>query len=121
MIVIYMDGHSLTVTGHAGYTKSGNDIICAAVSALTQGLIHSLMELTKDEISFQMRDGYIRLEHGNLSEQGRLLMDSFFIAISDIQETYGDQYVLIGDPKGPEDAECPKTLHEICRRTLSGR
>lgn len=95
MIVVNIASNGLTVDGHAGYAETGNDIICAAVSALAQGLIHSLKALTEDRISYQIRDGHIDLKYENLSEQGRLLIDSFFIAVSDTQITYGDRYVKI--------------------------
>lgn len=95
MIVVNITQTGLTVGGHAGYAETGNDIICAAVSALAQGLIHSLEALTDDRISYQIRDGHIGMQYENLSEQGKLLIDSFFIAVSDIQMTYGDQYVKI--------------------------
>ena len=95
MIVVNITQTGLTVDGHAGYAKTGNDIICAAVSALAQGLIHSLDALTDDRISYQIRDGHIGIEYENLSEKGKLLIDSFFIAVSDIQMTYGEKYVKI--------------------------
>ncbi len=38
-------GVRLTVDGHAGYAKHGEDIVCSAVSALTETLIARLMEL----------------------------------------------------------------------------
>ena len=95
MIVVNITQTGLTVDGHAGYAQPGNDIICAAVSALAQGLIHSLDALTDDRISYQIRDGHIGIEYENLSEQGKLLIDSFFIAVSDIQMTYGEKYVKI--------------------------
>ena len=53
MIAIKVTKNGLTVDGHAGYAKAGNDIICAAVSVLAQGLIHSLDALTEDEIIIQ--------------------------------------------------------------------
>lgn len=95
MIVVKITQTGLTVDGHAGYAKTGNDIICAAVSALAQGLIHSLDALTDDRISYQIRDGHIDIKYENLSEQGKLLIDSFFIAVSDTQLTYGGKYVQI--------------------------
>ena len=95
MIVVNITQTGLTVDGHAGYAETGNDIICAAISALAQGLIHSLEALTDDRIFYQIRDGHIGINYENLSEQGKLLIDSFFIAVSDIQMTYGDQYVKI--------------------------
>lgn len=95
MIVVNITQTGLTVDGHAGYAETGNDIICAAVSALAQGLIHSLDALTDDRISYQIRDGHIDIKYENLSERGKLLIDSFFIAVSDTQITYGNQYVKI--------------------------
>lgn len=95
MIVVNIAQTDLAVDGHAGYAETGNDIICAAVSALAQGLIHSLDALTDDKISYRVMDGHIDIEYENLSEQGKLLIDSFFIAVSDTQITYEDQYVKI--------------------------
>ena len=36
--------YKLTLTGHAEYDKSGNDIVCAAISALVQTLAYSVVE-----------------------------------------------------------------------------
>ena len=95
MIAVNITRTGLTVDGHAGYAETGNDIICAAVSALAQGLVHSLEALTDDRISYRVMDGHIDIEYENLSEQGRLLIDSFFIAVSAVQATYGNEYVHI--------------------------
>ena len=95
MITVTITNHGLTVDGHAGYAKTGNDIICAAVSALTQGLAHALRALTEDPVTCQISDGHIDIHYRDLSERGTLLIDSFFLAVSDIQLTYGERYVSI--------------------------
>lgn len=95
MIVVNFTQDGLTVDGHAGYAEAGKDIICAAISALTQGLIYSLESLTDDRISYKIASGHVDIKHENLSEQGKLLIDSFFIAVSDIQLSYGQKYVKI--------------------------
>ena len=95
MIVVTITRDGLTVDGHAGYAETGNDIICAAVSALAQGLIHSMESLTDDRISYRIASGHVDIKYKNLSEQGKLLIDSFFIAVSDIQLSYGEKYVRI--------------------------
>lgn len=64
---------------YAGYAEIGNDIICAAVSALTQGLVHSLKALTNDEISYRIAGGHVDIEYKDLSERGCLLVDSFLL------------------------------------------
>ena len=95
LIVVSVKKEGITVDGHAGYAKTGNDIICAAVSVLSQSLIHSMEALTSDRISYRMTDGHIDIKYKNLSERGKLLVDSFFIAICDISNTYGTDYVKI--------------------------
>ena len=95
MITVTITKCGLTVDGHAGYAETGKDIICAAVSALTQGLIHALQALTEDQITYQITDGHMDIHYRDLSERGMLLIDSFFLAVSDIQLTYGERYVLI--------------------------
>lgn len=95
MIVVKIRENSLSIDGHAGYAEFGKDIVCAAVSALAQGLLHSLDALTDDEISTEAESGHVKIEYGNLSEQGKLLIDSFFIAVSAIQDAYGEEYVQI--------------------------
>ena len=77
--------NKVIINGHAGYDDFGKDIVCAAVSSLTQGLIHSLKALTDDEISYRVASGHAEIMYKDLSERGKLLVDSFFIAVSDIQ------------------------------------
>lgn len=95
MIVVNVSTTGITVDGHAGFAEVGKDIICAAVSALIQGLIHSLESLTDDEISYHIENGHIDINYENLSERGCLLVDSFFISVSDIQDAYGIEYVQV--------------------------
>lgn len=95
MIKIEIGLNRLEVKGHAGYAKKGNDIVCAAISALSLGLAHSLEALTDSEISHEISSGYLKIEYKNLSEQGKLLIDSFFIIVSDIQCAYGSKYIEI--------------------------
>lgn len=95
LIVIRTTEDGLRIDGHAGYAKTGNDIVCAAVSALAQGLAHSLEVLTDDPVSCRISEGHMEILYGSLSEAGKLLTGSFFIAVRDIQATYGEDYVRI--------------------------
>lgn len=93
MIVVKVTRNGLIVEGHAGYAETGKDIICAAVSALTQTLIAGIESLTDDRISYEIKPGKVNIVYGNLSKQAQLLVDSFFIGISEIITAYGDKYV----------------------------
>lgn len=106
MITVIRSDHGLTVDGHAGFAETGNDIICAAVSVLAQGLIHALSDLTKEEILYNVRNGHIEIFYRDLSEQGKLLIDSFFLSIGDIQQTYGEKFVTVYLAPDGRKTEC---------------
>lgn len=94
MIVVKVTLNGITVDGHAGYAKPGKDIVCAGVSMLTQNLINSIEALTKDVISYKVAPAQIHIDYRDLSEQSKLLIDSFFIGVSEIQRAY-PKYVQV--------------------------
>ena len=71
----------VTVSGHANYAASGEDIICAAVTALSITLFKSLTDLTEDKIEYDIQPGRVDIKYGDLSEKAKTLVDSFFIGI----------------------------------------
>lgn len=95
MIAVKVTNTEITVDGHAGYAEKGKDIVCASVSVLTWNLIRSIQALTSDKIEYNVSDGHVNIKYENLSSRGKLLVDSFFIGISEIEESYGSQYISI--------------------------
>ena len=95
MIEVRVDSGGVSVKGHSGYAPPGKDIVCAAVSALTLNLIKSIECLTKDRISYMVNTGDVSITYGDLSESAKLLIDSFFIGISRIEEQYPDNIRLL--------------------------
>lgn len=90
MIAVSVRKDKITVSGHAGYAEAGKDIVCAGVTALTMSLVKSLNDLTEDKIECEISPGRVDIHYGNLSEAGKLLVDSFFIGICLIAEEYPD-------------------------------
>lgn len=56
------DYQGFTCSGHAGYAAYGEDIVCAAVSALVINTINSLEEITGEEmeVTAEENSGLIR-------------------------------------------------------------
>lgn len=94
MIEVGLRKDGIMISGHAGYAPTGSDIVCAGVTALTQELIRSMEGLTDDRIETDIGSGMASIQFGDLSEKGRLLIDSFFIGICMIAEEFPD-YVRI--------------------------
>lgn len=89
MISIQITEHGIQMSGHAQCKGSdGIDRACAAVSALTCNLINSLMELTGDRIRADTESGMAIIEWEKLSDKGKLLVDSWFLGMTDINREY---------------------------------
>lgn len=88
MIEVRIRPERIKISGHAGYAEPGKDIVCAAVTALTQTLIQSIENLTDDKIECRISPGKVEVEYGNLSEKSKTLVDSFFIGICLIAEEF---------------------------------
>lgn len=85
----------ISVKGHAGYAPHGQDIVCAAVSTLVQNLVVSIAELTTDEIQYEIQPGSVEIKYRNLTAEAQLLVDSFFIGIRLIADTYPNNVQLV--------------------------
>lgn len=94
MIAVSVRKDKIEINGHAGYAEAGKDIVCAGVTTLTQTLIRSMQELTKDKIEYEVSPGRADIHYGNLSEGGMLLVDSFFIGVCLIANEF-PEYVRI--------------------------
>lgn len=88
MIAVSVRLDGITVSGHAGYDEHGRDIVCAGVTALVQALIRSMEDLTEDKFQYELSPGWADIKYRDLSESGKLLVDSFFIGICEIVEEF---------------------------------
>lgn len=88
MIVVSVREDGISIRGHASFAESGKDIVCAGVSALTQTLVRSMQDLTNDRIKYEVSPGRADIYYRNLSNAGRLLVDSFFVGICLIADEY---------------------------------
>lgn len=88
MIEVRRHSDGIKITGHAKYAEPGKDIVCAGISTLAQTLIQSIEDLTKDNIQYDLSPGRVDIKHGDLSKQGQLLIDSFFVGVNLIADEY---------------------------------
>ena len=84
-----------TCMGHAGFARSGNDIVCAAISVLVINTLNSIEELAKEEIIAQSdeKKGYIECHFPDeINDKTKLLMDSMVMGLKEIKRNYGKKY-----------------------------
>lgn len=85
-------------SGHAGYAESGQDIVCAAVSALVINTMNSIEKFTSDTFEYQEDESKGQIDFrivSGLSKESGLLLNSLFLGLQGIQEDYGRQYIKI--------------------------
>ncbi len=85
------------MTGHSGYSKYGEDIVCAAVSALAINTVNSIQELTNDviEVEYKNEGGFLSCilsnsKGNNNSKEALILLRSLELGITSIQKDYKD-------------------------------
>lgn len=89
MITVKITRSSIHMFGHACRKSPGGiDRVCAAVSALTCNLINSLKDLTGDRIRAETASGRTVIKWEDLSDGGKLLVDSWFLGLTDINREY---------------------------------
>lgn len=106
MIKITITNDILSVEGHAkdrvdGFppTKTETEA-CAAITALTQGLLYSIINVTDNDISghYEINHGHMKLSNINkYDEKGRLLVDAFIVSVRFVEDGYPMQIKVIDE------------------------
>ena len=83
--------------GHAEYADPGQDIVCAAVSALIITTVNSLDAFTDEKIEVGEDDGYVSIHFKTNpnTERGKLLMDSLILGLTEIEHSYNNRYLTV--------------------------
>ena len=81
------DRFLLTVNGHAGYSRSGDDIICAAVSGIVYALVGYLANECEGVRISALRQGLASVECGS---DGDAAMRMAYIGLLQLAITYPD-------------------------------
>ena len=104
--------HGISFLGHAGLAndyQEGQELVCAAVSALTLNMANSVEHFTEDqfEADEDEQSGMFRFRFtGTISPEAALLMNSLVLGLEDIEETYGEPYIKgVGSTKNGRDSE----------------
>ena len=78
------------IEGHAGYAEEGEDIVCAAISALAVNTVNSINELTGDTIDVDMDEEEGYMDASFFGEQSgpeaQLLLKSLALGLQNLEE-----------------------------------
>ena len=79
------------------YKRQGQDIVCAAVSALIITTVNSLEKFTEEQIEAEADEGYVSIHFKTNpnTEHGKLLMDSLILGLTEIEHSYNNRYLTV--------------------------
>ncbi|MDL2235084.1 ribosomal-processing cysteine protease Prp [Christensenellaceae bacterium OttesenSCG-928-L17] len=100
--MLYGQGNlvGFTAEGHANYAQDGSDIVCSAVSALTQTTLLGLKERLNLPLAAEIdEDTGIHCVLGSECTQAQrkdaaLLLDTMLLGLLSIQAGYGDYLII---------------------------
>ena len=84
------------ISGHTGYAEEGSDIVCSAVSSVSQMALLGIKDVLKLNIFFEISDGFLKLSLGKNveNESAQVLLKSMKKSLREIQKEYGNYVKL---------------------------
>ncbi len=103
------------VTGHTDYAEEGSDIVCSAVSALTQTAVLGLTEVLKLPAAFEVKKAriYCMLDSDlgeNAKREAQILLETMRLGLRSIADTYGTHLKLTEKEVSHHDAHRSSAL-----------
>lgn len=81
-----------TVTGHSGQAAHGKDIVCAAVTALSETAVLGLRHVAVALPQVEMEDGFLRCElpplEGEQETRAQAIVETMVLGLRDIARDY---------------------------------
>ena len=83
-----------TISGHADYAEEGSDIVCAAVSALSQTALLGLMEYASKDVPYEVNEGFLSVTVPEPSEASEIILGTMARGLQEMVRQYGEYVVL---------------------------
>lgn len=87
MTTIKVSDDFIEVKGHSYYAESGKDIVCSAISVLSEAT-YNYLKCTKNKVSTEERDGYYKILLEELNEPGKAIKMEFIRMVDEIAKDY---------------------------------
>ncbi|WP_027338579.1 ribosomal-processing cysteine protease Prp [Halonatronum saccharophilum] len=91
--------------GHAEYANSGEDIVCAAVSAILQTAVFGLLSYLEVDLNIEVKDGWLYCDlDSKVAKDLRVkaILETMLIGLKETEKTYGE-YLNIIEGGGKND------------------
>ena len=87
MTTIKVENNFIEVSGHSGYATVGTDIVCAAISTLSEATYNYLIA-TNNKVILEEKDAYYKMVFEKLNEAGKAIKTEFISMVDDLMSQY---------------------------------
>lgn len=85
--------YTFEIKGHSGYAEEGKDVVCAAVSAVSQTALLGLLKFFPEGVSYETDDGYLKVVLSDApSEEIRLRTETILLTMREGLMDIADGY-----------------------------
>ncbi|MBP2033005.1 uncharacterized protein YsxB (DUF464 family) [Clostridium algifaecis] len=85
---------SVKLKGHADSVSEGYDLVCCAVSVLSQSILIGITEVLKLKANYSIDDGFLSFSLENMSandiKKSQVLMETMLLGLKKIEISYGE-------------------------------
>ncbi|EJO5346430.1 ribosomal-processing cysteine protease Prp [Clostridium botulinum] len=88
----------VNMSGHAGSTDQGYDMVCSAISAISITIANGITEILKVDPLIKQKDGFLSIDLTSCAEEDihkcQVLMDTMLLGVKSIEFNYGEYIKL---------------------------
>ncbi|WP_333860072.1 ribosomal-processing cysteine protease Prp [Clostridium sp.] len=89
---------SVIVKGHAESVDEGYDMVCSAVSAISQSILIGITEVLNLNIKYSLEDGFLSFSLNGMEENDvskcQVLMKTMLLGLKSIEINFGEYIVV---------------------------
>lgn len=89
---------SVKMVGHAESVDEGYDMVCCAISTISQTILIGILEVLKLKITYSLDDGFLNFSLERLPDEDirrcQVLMETMLLGLKSIEIGYGE-YIKI--------------------------
>lgn len=87
MTTIKIIDNKIEIKGHSEYDEKGKDIVCAAISVLSEAT-YNYLKATSNTVEMTAVDGYFLIVIEKMNTNGRRILKAFTEMIDDLVKQY---------------------------------
>lgn len=87
MIIIKTFNDGFEISGHAYSDEPGKDLVCAAISAISQGIVNCFSKKDIEVLEISKDPAFIKFKLKRVNERTRIILETFKNQIKTVQSS----------------------------------